>query len=228
MTARSSTAPSRACSRSTRSRTRRPSSAAAGRGYRGAAGDRSRHAEERFDTYSAQRDRLTSRVNRQRQWSEARRQEGQGLGPGQEHSCPGAPSARRSRRAGPRLREGARAASRSSTSRGSAGSCSCASAAASASGDVTARLEHAVLRRGTFTLGPLDLEVAWGERIALVGPNGSGKTTLRAGADRHAGAASRGHALARPRRARRARSTRRARASTAPARCSTRSSSRAA
>ena len=46
------------------------------------------------------------------------------------------------------------------------------------SGDVTVRLDRAELRRGGFVLGPLDLELSWGERIALVGPNGSGKTTL--------------------------------------------------
>src|SRR5690606_38784368 len=33
-------------------------------------------------------------------------------------------------------------------------------------------------RRPAFTLGPVSLEVGWGDRLALVGPNGSGKTTL--------------------------------------------------
>jgi ATPase subunit of ABC transporter with duplicated ATPase domains len=47
-------------------------------------------------------------------------------------------------------------------------------------GDVVARLERAVVERGTFRLGPLDLELGWGDRLALLGPNGSGKTTLLA------------------------------------------------
>ncbi len=39
-------------------------------------------------------------------------------------------------------------------------------------------LSGAVVRRGDFVLGPLDLQVSYGDRVALVGPNGSGKTTL--------------------------------------------------
>ena len=46
------------------------------------------------------------------------------------------------------------------------------------SGSVVATLRAAVVRRGAFTLGPVDLDVGWADRIALVGPNGSGKTTL--------------------------------------------------
>jgi ATPase subunit of ABC transporter with duplicated ATPase domains len=46
------------------------------------------------------------------------------------------------------------------------------------SGDVVAVLSQAVVRRGLFVLGPLDLQVSSGDRIALTGPNGSGKTTL--------------------------------------------------
>jgi ATPase subunit of ABC transporter with duplicated ATPase domains len=51
-------------------------------------------------------------------------------------------------------------------------------AARGRSGDVVARLEGVVAERGTFRLGPLDLELAWGDRLALTGSNGSGKTTL--------------------------------------------------
>ncbi len=49
---------------------------------------------------------------------------------------------------------------------------------AARSGTVVVRLENAVIERDDFHLGPLTLDIAWADRIALVGPNGTGKTTL--------------------------------------------------
>jgi ATPase subunit of ABC transporter with duplicated ATPase domains len=51
-------------------------------------------------------------------------------------------------------------------------------APAARSGAVVARLDGAVVERGTFTLGPVDLEIGWADRVAILGPNGSGKSTL--------------------------------------------------
>jgi ATPase subunit of ABC transporter with duplicated ATPase domains len=45
-------------------------------------------------------------------------------------------------------------------------------------GQVVARLDAAIVERGDFRLGPVDLELRHGDRLAVVGPNGSGKTTL--------------------------------------------------
>jgi ATPase subunit of ABC transporter with duplicated ATPase domains len=45
-------------------------------------------------------------------------------------------------------------------------------------GDVVARLEGAVVERGEFRLGPIDVQLSQGDRLAILGRNGAGKTTL--------------------------------------------------
>jgi ATPase subunit of ABC transporter with duplicated ATPase domains len=53
-------------------------------------------------------------------------------------------------------------------------------AAAPRSGAVVATLRGAVVRRGDFTLGPVDLQIDWADKVAITGANGAGKSTLLA------------------------------------------------
>ncbi|SIQ15871.1 ABC-F family ATP-binding cassette domain-containing protein [Micromonospora avicenniae] len=53
-------------------------------------------------------------------------------------------------------------------------------AAAPRAGAVVASLRDAVVRRGSFTLGPVNLQIDWADRVAVTGANGSGKSTLLA------------------------------------------------
>jgi ATPase subunit of ABC transporter with duplicated ATPase domains len=45
---------------------------------------------------------------------------------------------------------------------------------------VVAVLDQAVVSRGAFRLGPVNLQIDWADRVAITGANGSGKTTLLA------------------------------------------------
>jgi ATPase subunit of ABC transporter with duplicated ATPase domains len=51
-------------------------------------------------------------------------------------------------------------------------------AAAPRAGAIVATMRGATVRRGTFTLGPVDLQIDWADRVAITGANGSGKSTL--------------------------------------------------
>jgi ATPase subunit of ABC transporter with duplicated ATPase domains len=51
-------------------------------------------------------------------------------------------------------------------------------ATAPRSGALVASLRDAVVTLGSFQLGPVTVDVEYGERVVIVGPNGSGKSTL--------------------------------------------------
>jgi len=138
-----------------------------------------RHAEEDFATYTAERSCLQDRARRQRQWA-----------------VQGAAKAKRD----PNVRDKFIRQFRVNSSEHVAAKARATEqamarldpvekpwegwelrmeiASAPRSGAVVAELRDAVVERGGFTLGPVDLIVHWAERVAITGANGAGKTTL--------------------------------------------------
>jgi ATPase subunit of ABC transporter with duplicated ATPase domains len=142
------------------------------------------HAEQDYRAYVDQRDTLLERARTQRRWA-----------------AKGARSARRSGETDKFIRHRAMQSSESMAGHARRTEQALARltvvdkpwegwdlrltiADAGRSGSQVAQLDGAVVeldapgRGGGFVLGPVSLEVGWGERMAIVGANGSGKTTL--------------------------------------------------
>jgi ATPase subunit of ABC transporter with duplicated ATPase domains len=140
-----------------------------------------RHAEEEFRQYDSQRADLKSRAQREREWSHrgvkkekrnASDSDKVGRKFRKEQTEQLASRARRTERAIDRLE--------SVDKPWESWDLQFTIAVAPRAGAVVARLDGAVVERPGFTLGPVSLEVGWGERIGIVGHNGAGKTTLLA------------------------------------------------
>jgi ATPase subunit of ABC transporter with duplicated ATPase domains len=139
-----------------------------------------RHAWERYDQYDAQRTSLSQRAQRQREWA----QQGQA-------------KVRRSANDEPdknirafRLDQTEQLAGKAAQTRRAIDRLEQVDKPrepwqlrldipqAERSGTIVSRLSGATVDRGRFRLGPIDLLVEYGDRIAIRGANGAGKSTL--------------------------------------------------
>ena len=138
-----------------------------------------RHAEEEYETYQSRRRELTERSSRERQWATsgvARERKAQPDNDKAQRDF----RINRTEKLASRARRTERALERLEVvgKPWEGWTLNYSIEAAPRAGSLVAQLEGAVVQRGRFRIGPADLVISWGDRVALVGPNGSGKTTL--------------------------------------------------
>ena len=148
-------------------------------GYLEAKATSRRHAEEAYGTYVAERDRLRTRERVQRQWAVT------GVAKERRNPKDGDKAQRdfrinRSEKQASKVRITEKALARLAPVEKpwEPWDLHLDLTLAHRSGDVVVRLTGGTVHRGDWRLGPLDLEVRWADRLAIVGPNGSGKSTL--------------------------------------------------
>jgi ATPase subunit of ABC transporter with duplicated ATPase domains len=137
------------------------------------------HQRQAFDAWVAERARLRERVRTQRSWSEEGVRK-QARKPKDHDKAQRSFAVNRTEKQASKVRQSERALERlGSVDKPWEGwQLDLRLAAAQRSGDVVVRLSSAVAVRGAFSLGPVDVEIAYGDRIAITGPNGAGKSTL--------------------------------------------------
>src|SRR5262245_22834649 len=143
-----------------------------------------RHARERYDAYEEKRSDLIAQARRQREWAQA--------------GAARVARATRGGRSGERDKNIRHAQMQGAQSRAAAAAriertldrlepvdsprepwrLQLRLDVGSRSGQEVASLMGAVVRRGDFRLGPIDIDLRWGDRVAITGRNGSGKSTL--------------------------------------------------
>jgi ATPase subunit of ABC transporter with duplicated ATPase domains len=136
------------------------------------------HAQQRYDEYDSKRSALQQRAQREREWATQGQAKVRRSGENDKHirnfkinqTEQLAGRAARTQKAAERLEEVEEPRQ--------AWELRLTIPTAGRSGDVVATARAAVVERGGFRLGPVDLDLRVGDRVAFVGANGSGKTTL--------------------------------------------------
>ncbi len=138
-----------------------------------------RHAREAFEEYADRRSGLQARIREQRSWSE------QGVKalkkrPKDHDTAQRNYFINRTEKQASKVRQSEKLLERMETvdEPRREWELQLVIAAAPRSGSVVATLSGAVVRRGSFTLGPVDLQIDWADRVVVTGPNGGGKSTL--------------------------------------------------
>ena len=138
-----------------------------------------RHAREAYELYEARRVQLTDRAERQRQWATSGlRRESQR--PRDDDKAQRDFRINRTEKLAAKARQTERALQALDVVEKpwEGWDLRFAIDQAPRAGAVVARLSGAVIERGSFRLGPLDLEIGWADRLVLTGANGTGKSSL--------------------------------------------------